>query len=470
MLVPLLLDLAQLTAPPVIVIQPANEAVALGQSGTFQVYATGTSLGYQWYVNGNLISGSTSASYTTPATATGNQGDQYYCVVFNASGSVTSTTATLTVVLPVIQTIPPTPGVTSGTISETVFNTEKVIASAFRRCRLMSGQITGEMTYLARQQLYLYLSELSNAAIPLWCIDKQILPMYQGSNTVVCPLGTIDVLELMIRDLQYQTGTVVSSDGGNATSIQSLTTTGSYTQTVPNGTLTVTLAGATNLTQFGLLPAASGNWTYSINVSPDGVNFTPIITGTYQAVVAGQWLWWDQDSFASSVAGNLLQNVLAYQIVASGGTVLSVNQFLAANLPNEITMSLINRDDYYSLPNKSFQGRPVQFWLDKQFQQPVLRIWPAADAMSQFRQLILTRHRQIMDVGTLPQIIEVPQRWLNAIIDKLAAAVAIETPEVNPNLVSVLVQRGNESEAKAWSRETDYSPSHFSPAIGVYTA
>lgn len=458
------------TVAPIIVVQPVNEAVALGGSGVFQVYAIGSNIAYQWYGNGLAIAGATSNTYTTPPSTQASQGSQYYVVVYNGIGSVQSNTAVLSVVLPVITTVAPPPGTTSGTISQTVFNTEKLIASAFRRCRLTSGQITGEMVYLAQQQLYLYLSELSNAAVPLWCIDKQILPMYQGSNLVTCPPGTIDCLELMIRDLQYQTGTVFSSDGGNASAIQSLTTTGSYTQTTQNGIITVTLAGATNLTQFGLLPAASGNWNYSINVSSDGTTFTPVVSKTYQAVTAGQWLWFDIDSFQSSVAGNALQQVLAYQIVASGGTTLAINQFLAANLPNEITMALINRDDYISLPNKDFQGRPVQYWFDKQYYQPTIHIWPAADSYSQFRQLILTRHRQIMDVGTLPQIIEVPQRWLNAIIDKLAAAVAIETPGVPPQLVGTLVERGNESEMKAWSRETDMAPSRFSPAIGCYTA
>jgi len=470
MLVPLLLDLSPVSAGPVIVIEPTNSAVALGGTTSFSVYATGSNLSYQWYKNSALIVGATASSYTTPPATQADQGDGFYVIVQNSNGSVTSITATLSVVLPVITTSQPAPGTTSGTISETVFNTEKLIASAFRRCRLTSGQITGEMAYLAQQQLYLYLSELSSAAIPLWCIDKQILPMVQGSNQVICPRGTIDCLELMIRDLQFQTGTVVSSDGGNASSVQSLTTTGSYTQTIENGSITVTLSGATNLTQFGLLPAATGNWTYSINVSSDGVTFTPVISQTYMPVSAGVWQWWDIDTFTSAVAGNAMQNVLAYQIVASAGTTLAINQFLAANLPNEITMALINRDDYISLPDKDQQGRPVQYWFDKQYANPILHIWPAADTMSQFRQLIMTRHRQIMDVGTLPQIIEVPQRWLNPIIDKLAAAVAIETPEVNPQLVPVLVQRGNESEAKAWSRETDYSPSRFSPALDCYTA
>jgi hypothetical protein len=453
MLVPLLLNLQGSSADvaPVIVIQPSNQAGALGGYATFQVYATGTTLQYQWYVQGQPVAAATTAAFNYGPLTQSAQGNNVYVVVSNGAGTVTSAVATLTVVLPVISQMAPTPGTTSGTISHTVFNTEKVIASAFRRCRLNSGQITGEMLFLAQQQLYLYLSELSNAALPLWCLDKQILPLYQGSNTVLCPPGTIDVMNMNIRTLQFVTGAVTSSDGGNAASIQSQTTTSQYTQTVQNGTLTVTLASGTNLTQFGLLPAQTGNWNYSIQVSPDGVNFTSIYTGIYQAVTAGAWIWIDIDSFTTSVAGNAMQNVLAYRLAATGGTTLSVNQFLAANTPTEITLALINRDAYISLPNKDFQGLPVQFWYDKQFYQPVLHIWPAPDTMSQFRQLIMTRHRQIMDVGTLPQIIEVPQRWINAIIDKLAAAVAIETPEVEaaaikrgepPGITDRLIARG----------------------------
>lgn len=479
MLVPLLLDLGGFTAPPVILVQPTAQATNLGGTASFSVAASGSSLVYQWYLNGVAIAGATAATYVTPPTTTADEGDEFYVTVTNGGGSVTSNTVMLTVVLPIPTVLPPTPGVTSGTISQTVFNTEKVIASAMRRCRLNSGQITGEMLFLAQQQLYLYLSELANAAVPLWCIDKQILPLYQGSNEVICPVGTIDVLNLNTRTLQFVTGAVTSSDGGNAASIQSMTTTSSYTQSLTNGSLTVTLPSGTNLTQFGLLPAATGSWNYALQVSSDGVNFTSIYTRVFQAVTSGVWQWLDIDVFTNSNAGNLMQNVLAYRLLATGGTTLSVNQFLAANQPSEITMALINRDAYISLPDKDFQGLPVQFWMDKQYYQPILHIWPAPDTLSQFRQMILTRHRHIMDVGTLPQIIEVPQRWLNAIIDKLAAAIAVETPDVEanaikrgepPGITERLIARGNESENKAWSRESDRSSTFLSSAISCYTS
>ena len=78
--------------------QPANQTVALGQTATFSVVATGTApLVYQWQKNGAAISGATAASYTTPVTTAADNGAQFVVVVSNAMGSVTSSAATLTI-------------------------------------------------------------------------------------------------------------------------------------------------------------------------------------------------------------------------------------------------------------------------------------------------------------------------------------------------------------------------------------
>ena len=83
---------------PSITAQPASQTVTAGQSATFSITATSTALlSYQWRKNGTAISGATSASYTSPATTTTDNGAQFTVVVSNTYGSVTSATATLTV-------------------------------------------------------------------------------------------------------------------------------------------------------------------------------------------------------------------------------------------------------------------------------------------------------------------------------------------------------------------------------------
>lgn len=110
------------TAPvaPAITTQPQSATVTVGQTATFTVVASGTApLGYQWQKNQTNISGATSASYTTPATTSADNGSTFRVIVSNSvSPSATSASATLTVssaaVAPTIATQPASATVTVG--------------------------------------------------------------------------------------------------------------------------------------------------------------------------------------------------------------------------------------------------------------------------------------------------------------------------------------------------------------------
>ena len=99
--------------------QPANQTVTAGQSATFTVVASGRgTIGYQWYKNGAPISGANFSSYTTSATSSTDNGEQFRVVVTNRNSSLTSSTATLTVnaamLAPSIATQPVNQTVTAG--------------------------------------------------------------------------------------------------------------------------------------------------------------------------------------------------------------------------------------------------------------------------------------------------------------------------------------------------------------------
>jgi len=83
---------------PQITSQPANRTVAIGQSATFGVTASGTApLSYQWKRNGVDIPGATSATYTLTNAQPSDNGARFRVSVTNARGSATSNEAVLTV-------------------------------------------------------------------------------------------------------------------------------------------------------------------------------------------------------------------------------------------------------------------------------------------------------------------------------------------------------------------------------------
>ena len=86
-------------APPVITTEPVAVSVTLNSAASLSVVATGDSLTYQWFKNGSAVVAGTAATLTLTAAVATDAG-QYYVVIFNSLGRVTSDTVPLTVVVP----------------------------------------------------------------------------------------------------------------------------------------------------------------------------------------------------------------------------------------------------------------------------------------------------------------------------------------------------------------------------------
>jgi len=107
--VPVVVDI-----PPSISLQPANQTVRQGSNAVFTVTATGTApLSYRWLLNRtNFLAGATNATLTLTNVQLTNTGNYYSVVVTNVVGSVTSSNAVLTVLVP--------PSITSQPTNQTV--------------------------------------------------------------------------------------------------------------------------------------------------------------------------------------------------------------------------------------------------------------------------------------------------------------------------------------------------------------
>lgn len=87
--------------------QPQNLTLTNGGSGSFSVTASGTApLSYQWLKDSSVLANATNSAYSIAA-ATTNSAGSYRVIVSNSVGSITSSVATLTVLLPPIIVTPP---------------------------------------------------------------------------------------------------------------------------------------------------------------------------------------------------------------------------------------------------------------------------------------------------------------------------------------------------------------------------
>ncbi|HUW45972.1 MAG TPA: hypothetical protein VMW50_09290 [Dehalococcoidia bacterium] len=349
---------------------------------------------------------------------------------------------------------------TSGTVGSTIFTNQQIIDHAFRRCKMVEQQITGEHLQIALELLWLFTQTLVNKGIKLWNVVPIILPIYEREQTVPCPLGTVDTYTINLRTLQRITGIATASEGVAQNAFDGNVST-ACVQTLPLGTITMTLPSPTAASTFGILPNATGLWSYVIEVSNDNfVTAIPLITKVDQPVVAGEWLWAD------------VQGVTAYQyyrLRATGVTILDVLELVYQDTPNEIPMYKLNRNDYANLPDKVSTGRPTQFWYDKQRTQPQIELWPSPQFQFTFSQITGFVQRQLQDVGTMADELEVPDRWYLAMVCNLAAELGRELKEVEEIIIPRLDLDAEKYLADAWTGETDDSEVYLRPAIAPYT-
>src|SRR6202047_4642114 len=97
------ITLSNSSMAPTITSQPVSRSVTAGQIASFSVANSGSApLTYQWMKNGASISGANSSNYSTPVTPIADNDTQFSVSVRNASGTVTSSAALLTVTAPII--------------------------------------------------------------------------------------------------------------------------------------------------------------------------------------------------------------------------------------------------------------------------------------------------------------------------------------------------------------------------------
>lgn len=347
----------------------------------------------------------------------------------------------------------------SGTVDTTVFNTRRVIDNAYARCRIARQEITSERIETAMDALFLRLQAMANKGIPLWAVQKEILPLYVARQTVPTPAGTVNVLNLNLRRLNRLTGTASSSAGTADNAFDGDFAT--ITTTLANGWIQLALESGTRVPMFGILPGASGTWSYTIQGSDDGVVFTTIYTATAETVVDNAWIWFDVEG---------VEDWSYYRLQATDLTVLAVRELVFGNTPNEINLAPLNRDDYSTLPDKVMLSQPTQYWLDKQRDLPLIMLWPSPNEQTRFWNLVAYVQRQIMDVGTMRQEIECRKSDYLAIVQRLAADLAIGDKGVDLALIPILQAESDVTWAALWDGESDDAPTMLTPNIGVYTA
>jgi hypothetical protein len=353
----------------------------------------------------------------------------------------------------------------SGTVSTTVINVQKLIDHGARRCGKLAEELTSEQQVASRESLYFLLSHLINRGIQYWAISKKVIGLSADKYIYSLPNGAVDVLNALYRKMNRPTGDYTSSAGGVVANVYDGNVNTYCQQGSTNGNIQV-FYGTNNPVyagSIGILPYVSGGgsatWSVTFEYSIDGSTWSTLDDLGSVVVTDNQWIWTDIDPG---------QSVMYYRVRVYNGTTLALREFYVGNNSTEIPMARLNRDDYTSLPNKNFTAnQPFQYWFNRTIPVPELYLWPVPS--DPFIQMTVWYSRQIMDVGSLTDELEIPQRWYEATVMMLAHRMSLELPGVQMDRIGYLEKMAAQYLMEAEQEERDKSPIYFAPNISVYT-
>lgn len=351
----------------------------------------------------------------------------------------------------------------SGTVSQTTIDVATIIEHAFRRSGQSPADQTADAIKAAQENLYFYLSQLANAGTSLWTIQKTILGTITGQDAYAIGNGVIDVRNILYRTVTPAAGgTPASSAGGTAANAFSQILTTACTQVSSNGNISYDfgVGKAPTITNVGIMTNGAQTYTLAWEYSTDNINWTTALLNPVTNFADLTWAYYDISNAGAA---------RYFRVRETGGGILNVREIGFNTILSEIHAARLNIDQYTNLTNKTFQGSNVlQYWLDRQIPSPIARIWPVSN--SNFNQLVVWNRRQIQDVGSnMAGTIEVPQRWIEAVVTELARRLVLELPKADPKRYQMLKDEADAATFAAQQEERDNSAIQITPNISCYT-
>jgi|TARA_R110002012_G_scaffold236883_1_gene410629 hypothetical protein len=291
---------------------------------------------------------------------------------------------------------------TSGSVD---FNLDmaEITEEAFERCGLEFR--TGYDSATSRRSLNLLFAEWANRGLNLWTVEQITQPLAQLSST-------------------------------------------SSIAVYPIGVITATVGVSTNLSVGETITGGTSSVTASIISKPSSTTLT--LTVPSGAFTAGETI-----TGSSSAASTTISSDPSLTDVQS---TVSFLEAVIRRSSSDISINRISRGDYLNTPDKTTQGRPTQFYVDRLI-TPTVTVWPSPENSTD--ELIYHRVRRIEDADNAINTADLPFRFLPCLVAGLAYYLAIKRA---PQKVALLKELYEEEFQRAASEDAERSGLRLVPS------
>jgi len=133
----------------------------------------------------------------------------------------------------------------------------------------------------------------------------------------------------------------------------------------------------------------------------------------------------------------------------------------SASTQADLNITRISVSTYATIPNKLQQARPIQVWIERLQSAPRITVWPVPDNTTTYT-FVYWRLKRIDDAGNGVNTMDVPFRFLNAMVAGLAYYLALKVPNGTQRL-DVLKAQYDEAWDLASSEDREKAAVRFVP-------
>ena len=164
-------------------------------------------------------------------------------------------------------------------------------------------------------------------------------------------------------------------------------------------------------------------------------------------------LWTVNREDITLVAGTATYNLNAYDV--------DVMEVMVRRSGTDYSVDRITREDWMAIPIKTQTGRPSHVYLERS-STPSVTVWPVPDAADT---LIMYRVQRIQDADTLTNDVDVPSRFIPAMVSGLAYYLALKAA---PERAQMAKQIYEEDFARAANEDSEWGSLYIHPDFKAY--
>lgn len=127
----------------------------------------------------------------------------------------------------------------------------------------------------------------------------------------------------------------------------------------------------------------------------------------------------------------------------------------------DITMERVSREYYLNIPNKLTQGRPVQYFIDRQI-TPVIYLWPTPDRIYD---IVMNKLVRMDDANAGVNTLEMPFRFYPCLAAGLAYYISIKKAPERTQMLKTIYE---EEFARAATEDRDRASLTLTPGRSTY--